>query len=548
MDRIHLSQWLVILCLGMGSLGNPSLAQAQAVDQVPRFEKSECPMSVTDGIECGYLLVPEDRQSQETGTIRVAVAIAHSFADQPKRDPVVYLHGGPSSSLLWRSAWWAWSPFRADRDVILIDQRGSGFSKPSLDCPEMDEIPVETLTQGIDVEMAAANHATYALQCRDRLRAAGIRLEAYTNADIAADVEDLRRLLGYKQWNLFAWSAGTRVALTILRDHPQGIRSVILDSIYMPPSVDFYAELMPNAVGTFQMLFDACTADANCASTYPDLRGLFLHTVDKLNDNPLTFDVEHPFTGERYRARMNGAAFVGLIYRLLYNAADLRILPKLIHDVYDGSTGLLPQLLVDPLIEPDRYFVGLNQSIHCSDEAPFTSNQAIAHAKASLDPRFDGFYHWDVDVRAFMQFCAQWGTRSPDQRENQPVVSSVPALIFAGTFDPASPPAHGKIAAQTLSNSYFFEFPTLSHFVWVSGGTCPQQIAHDFLDNPTAAPNAECITQMRPLQFEVGAEPPLIRNVMQQPMVRILLIISVGAGIIVIALSGLICWQRYRRK
>jgi pimeloyl-ACP methyl ester carboxylesterase len=464
----------------------------------PQFEKADCPMSIplTAKVDCGYLIVPEDRTRPNSRAIRVAVAITHSRSENPLPDPVVYLHGGPGNHLLWRVFWWSLTPFLEQRDVIIVDQRGTGFSRPLADCPELNDVPIETLTQPHTVEEAAAYHAEHALQCRDRLVSEGMNLAAYTNADIAADLNDLRIALGYKQWNLFGWSAGTRAALTIMRDFPEGVRTAILDSVYMPPGADFHAQLVPNAAQTFKTVFESCAADPACNNAYPKLESVFLEVVDQLNAQPLTFTVDHPFTGESIEAHMNGAAFVGLFYRLLYDDSELPILPRLIYEVHKRNTYFLPPLMEFPLAEPARYRVAMNQSIHCAEQAPFTTREKIAAAGAKVDPRFNGHYHWDVDVLAFQDFCQRWGVRPDTSIENQPVVSSIPTLILAGQFDPASPPIHGQLVAKTLSQSYFFEFPHRGHFMLQSNvNRCAWGIALAFINNPAIKPDGSCIAQ-----------------------------------------------------
>lgn len=493
--------WLAIL--GVGQRG--AMAQSAAL---PRFEAADCPVPVTNSnnVECGYLVVPEDRSRPEGRAIRLPVGIARSRAAQPRPDPVVYLHGGPGMSVVRRVWWWPNSPFRAERDVIVIDQRGAGLSQPALDCPEMRDIPVETLTRNMTFEQAVIYHTERANQCRERLTRQGIDLAMYTNTQSAADLDDLRKVLGYEQWNLFSWSAGTRLALTILRDHPDGVRSAILDSVYMPPSADYYANLMPYAAQTLQRVFEACAADAMCNRTYPDLKGLLFDTVDRLNAEPLTFTVNHPYTGKPFEARMNGPAFVGLLYRALYEEWNIALTPKLIADVRRGNTQALPELLRDPLAEPSLYRLGMNHSIHCSEAAPFTSLEKIDAAWATVDAHFLGFYHFDVNPQAFMRVCKTWPIEPPDPRVNEPVTSDIPALIFMGTFDPASPPVYGKLAAQTLSSSYYVEFPTMGHFAWEYGGTCPKQIALDFLNNPAEQPDTSCINEMPRIRFVTDAD------------------------------------------
>ncbi len=461
------------------------------------YHRWDCPAPLP-GAECGYLTVLRDRAYPLGQRIRVSVAIFRSSNPNPAPDPVVYLNGGPgvaSVKFVGRYLRFLLPTFLQDRDLILVEQRGTGFSAPWLDCPELNDVPFRTLTQNETLAEAATYHSQQALACRDRLTREGVDVAAYTSADAAADLAELRVALGYKEWNLYGLSYGTRLALTTMRDHPEGIRSVILDSVYMPPQVDFYADLMPNAANTFRTLFRLCAQDADCNAVYPHLEATFLETVDQLNAAPATFPITDPITKTEVTGKMNGPGFVGLLYRLLYTASDIPRLPDLIYRVHDGDTTLLPDFLEDPLNEPFRYSVAMNHTIHCSDEAPFTSREKVDAAAAAVDSRYQGHYHWDVDVYAFLGFCSRWGTRPPNPIERQPVVSDIPTLILAGELDPASPPVHGRLVARSLPNSFFFEFPGIGHLS-VYSSHCAEAIATTFLNDPGTKPDASCTAEM----------------------------------------------------
>ncbi|HRE46890.1 MAG TPA: alpha/beta fold hydrolase [Aggregatilineales bacterium] len=485
----------VVLILIMGFMAiTPKPAEGGVI---PRLEAAPCPVAIPDpkGITCGYLIVHEDRANPSSRLIRVAFVVAKATSDSPSADPVFYLHGGPGQGILSYASWWGNSSFRSERDVIIVDQRGAGKSSPSLACPEMDDLPLLTLTEPITPAAAAAIHAQTAEACAVRLNAEGIALHAYTNRTVAADLDDLRRLLGYSQVNLFAYSAGTRLALTLMRDYPATIRAVILDSIYAPPGVDYYSELTTNAAATFETLFAYCAADAACHSAYPDLKATFQRAIQRLAEQPATFMMIEPDQDDSYTATMTREAFVGLIYRLLYDPATIGILPRLIETVSRGDETMLPALLKAPLHEPKYYSMGLNQALHCGEIVPYT-----AYAPPKEGDPFAGFYHWDVNPEAFKRLCPAFGM-IPNPEDNRPVVSDIPTLILSGALDPAAPPVHAEFVAKHLTNAHLITFPTQAHFVWDRGGACPKGIATAFLAAPTQAPSTECLTTMPPIPF-----------------------------------------------
>ncbi len=501
----------IVCILLFGSAPRPSAAQITTtpLPYAPRIEDTPCAVEFPPdaNVRCGFLIVPENRAKPGGRLIKIAFAVGKARGPNAQPDPVIYLHGGPGMSVIGRVRWWPFSPFRQARDVIVLDQRGAGLSEPSLDCPELSDLPVETLLRERTFEQAASYHADRALQCALRLTTNGADLTHYTNTDIAADVDDLRKALGYAQVNLFAWSAGTRAALYLLRDFPTSVRAAILDSVFMPPGVDYYADLAKNAAATFETFFAACDAQAQCREMAGgSLKGAFIRATDRLRQTPVQLAVKNPLTGSVTSGRLNSEGFVGLLYRLMYEAYRFPILPKLIVDVANGNTGELSGLLEAPIAEPIYYRMGLNQSIHCTESEPFTTLDHITATWAAVDPHFKGFYHFDLDPFAFMQFCAKWPTHPADPRDNQPVKSDVPALILSGTYDPASPPVHGRFAAQTLTRSTFIEFPTMGHFVWEYGGDCPKAIALSFLDAPDIAPDAGCMAAMPALTFGTVAQ------------------------------------------
>jgi pimeloyl-ACP methyl ester carboxylesterase len=541
---------LCIFLIGLATIApsntvQATIAQVTATPRPFRLEDTACPADFASdaAVVCKTLVVPEDRTKPDGRQIRIAVGVARAKARTPQADPVFYLHGGPSMGSLYRVRWWPYSPFRDERDVIVMDQRGAGFSTPALDCPEMDTLPAETLINNRSLDDGAQLHIAAALACSERLTKEGIDLTQYTNKQIAEDVDDLRQALGYDQINLFAWSAGTRTALYTMRAHPETIRAAILDSVYMPPGVDYYTNLAPNAAKSFEALFAACAADVTCTSKYGDLRALFNKTVDQLQANPARFKLLAPINGQT-DAEMNGQAFVGLLYRLLYEAYRIGAIPGLIAEVSTGNYEALPALLQAPLTEAKLYRAAMNHSVYCLETAPYVDKNKLLTSTQSIDLHYRGFYHWDFDPLALVELCPKWPQPAvKDDMQTTPIKGDIPTLIFAGTFDPASPPADGKYVAGQLSRSYFYEFPTMGHFVWEYGRDCPKEISLGFLNSPERAPDTACIKDMQPIVFtgngiaSSGAETGITRRT-----------VAIAAGVVgAVGVTGAAIWFVARR-
>jgi pimeloyl-ACP methyl ester carboxylesterase len=463
---------------------------APAQEAVPRFEPSDCPFQVPAGaaVECGYLVVPEDRGQPDGRTIRLAVAILKSRSDNPAPDPVVYLAGGPGASALRGVGGWLDTPFLESRDFILLDQRGAGYSEPALNCPEIDEAVWHTFGLALSAEDEIALEVEAAIKCRDRLVNEGVNLAAYNSAASAADLNDLRRVLGYREWNLYGISYGTRLALTAMRDYPGGVRSVILDSTY-PPRVGTYIEMVPNAAHAFDVLFAGCAADPACNAAYPELKTMFYGLLNRMNANPIPITVPRPGTGEPVDLLITGDDMAGGVFSSLYSARMIPFIPLFVHQLAEGNYELLPPLAEEKLPDGGGEGVGMSYSVLCYEEAPFDDSEAI---KAAIEnyPQLRGF----LPFRSERSICEIWGAGKATPVETEPVSSDIPTLILAGEYDPITPPYWGETAAETLSQSFFYEFPGLGHAV--TNSDCPRSIAAAFLDDPNTAPDASCSARM----------------------------------------------------
>jgi len=466
-----------------------------------RFDKTNCKVdtsAMTEKVDCGILFVPEDRSQPNSPLIQLAVAIIRSPSAHPAPDPVVYLQGGPGVNALDDLAAYhdTFGGILANRDLIVFDQRGVGFSSPSLECPEEEDQLLKDLAKmGLSGE-EWQQHSLQADQvCHDRLVKAGRNLSAYTSAASAADVNDLRVALGYAKWNLYGGSYGSRLALTIMRDYPQGLRSVVLDSVW-PPQVDLDAETAGNTERALNLLFERCAADVECNAAYPDLKTVFYDAVAKFDARPAATSLIRPRTGKFVLAYMDGDAMIGLVSSMLRSTDTLPYIPKMIYILRGGgSDRLLVQYWSNHVFGGDYGSAGMQLSVECAEEAIFTSPQAIATANATVSSRLQ-----DAFGQGFSATCPVWKVKPAAALENQPVVSNIPTLILTGDDDPATPPAWGKLAAQTLSNSYYFEFTWAAHGVIYGSGpaaSCSQGMMNAFVSDPTSAPDSACMKDLK---------------------------------------------------
>jgi pimeloyl-ACP methyl ester carboxylesterase len=247
--------------------------------QVPEYETVDCRFTIPQGteVECGCMAVPEDRSQPDGNQVKIQFAIFKSTSSNPEPDPIVYLAGGPGEHALEAVSLTfdqRFAPLTANRDLIVFDQRGTGYSEPALNCPELIELSYEVLDQDLGNEevLELENEATRA--CYERLIEQNINLSLYNSVESAADLNDLRLALGYEEWNLFGVSYGTRLALTAMRDYPDGIRSVILNST-VPLQADLYSEVPASFDRALNVLFDSCADNPVADNAYPDLETVF---------------------------------------------------------------------------------------------------------------------------------------------------------------------------------------------------------------------------------------------------------------------------------
>jgi pimeloyl-ACP methyl ester carboxylesterase len=484
-------------------------AATVSAQEAASFEERECWFALPLGISvtCGYVTVPESRDpdlADDTNEIRVAVAVVHSGRNTPLPDPVIYLDGGPGAHSLAFGNFYIqdMARFVRDRDLILFDQRGVGYSEPRLHCPELLAISYEYLDEDLSYEESQTIWDNSYLTCRDQLIADGANLNRYNSAENAADVRDIVTALGYDQVNLFGASYGTRLALTVMRDHPDRVRSAVLDSVY-PPNADSQSDFLPNLSRAFDRLFETCAQNTVCSENFPDLESVFYRTVDRLNETPELITVTDRYAGGERQVLMDGDVLIASLFSLLYQTRSFPYLPRYIYEADQGVyDGFVDEVLFD--LYYGQFFDGpVYYAVECYEEVPFSTVEDIRASLDGLPPQLVSFFTADdeatLDDNA--EFCASWASgQQADPIENEAVTSDVPTLLLAGEFDPITPLSWALLAAETLPNSHVYEFPGVGHGVYFSA-TCGERMIVRFIDDPDAEPNASCIETMPPIIF-----------------------------------------------
>ncbi|HEX6481075.1 MAG TPA: alpha/beta hydrolase [Ktedonobacteraceae bacterium] len=464
------------------------------------FRYAACPFKPGAGIiegkevSCGYLIVLEDRSHPGGSTIHLAIAIFKALHSNPASDPVVFLQGGPGGGILNDLGAKITSEnldsMTMGHDLILLDQRGTGYSRPLLNCPEFTNYQLIAEYNNASPDQADLD-AKAAEACHARLTHSGVNLQAYTTIADATDVHDLIHALHYRQVNLYGVSYGTRLALTVMRLFPSDIRSVVLDSA-VPTQINLFNTEPYVIQHAFDVLFHGCAASRACNLTYPQLESLFYQTITDLNNNPVTF-----MDPQQGSVQLNGDMLLSFIYQAMYVTQLIPMLPAAIVQISEGNYSFLTRYtdyLMDIGISEGMYY-----SVECGEDMAFTTLQKLDTSVNVLRPEIRQAIL--TSLQSEFAICQVWGQPPVPAMQKQPVTSSVPTLILSGEYDPITPPSNGQLLEKTLSKSFFFLFPATGHGVFDTA-SCPDSIISTFLQSPIEKPTAACILKMHEPNFQ----------------------------------------------
>lgn len=451
------------------------------------FQPAACmvalPAGFTEGVNasCGYLVVPLKHAEPDGPTINLAVVRLKSTSSRPAAEPLVMLNGGPGGAMeTWLllqfvpGGYYGYASLLDRQDVIVFDQRGAGVSQPALNCP-MDS--ASTANSSDTGQMPAT-------ECMRQWKASGLDLSAFRTTESAADVEALRSALGYRQVDLYGVSYGTRLALTVMRDFPASIRSVVLSSP-SPLEADPFSGQIIGFDRALTALFSDCAADEACFSAFPDLDARLKTAYDRLNDSPVSVEVSN----RSQPLMVDGSTFLGILYNVVFATPLATSAPAFITAVAHGNTQLLQQFAMQTQYESSGISWGNFYSVICQDEAPFADYSTVNEISrsAGVRPELLSKAFFDSAWPGLLGICGDIGLPPSSNIEDQPVISDIPTLVFTGEYDPITPPSNGELLQRDLSRMTLIELPGLSHAPLEGGGACTLGIAEAFLSDPSAS-------------------------------------------------------------
>lgn len=493
--------FVVLLVAAVVAPAQTAVAQAAAGS----FRSTACPweglqlgpftiIPEDEGFECGYVTVPARHADPDGPTIEVPVAVLRGPSDGPPT-PLFLAQGGPGGSAFEVFSLVAPGTATATgRDIVIFNQRGTSFAAPDLSCTESFDAARDVLAA--DDETDQRLYRDLATRCRQRLLGDGIDLSAFNSLENAADIPVIASALGYEQIDFYGVSYGTLLGLHLMRDHPELLRSVILDAV-VPTQLNFVPEVAASENRLWDEVFAQCASDPVCASDYPDLEDRLFALVDRLDRDPLTVALEEPDTGDRVDAQFSGTTLLDLLFQILYTGGGYAFVPRIIADIEAGDLTAIE--LYVPLIAFDRSFSeGMYYSVLCAEDADFTS------ADVDLDGVRPAIADGAVrNAEWLLDTCAMWDVDELDGVVDQPVVSDVRTLLLSGRFDPITPPSNAELAAATLSSSTHVVHPYGAHGV-AFDDPCIDGIMRAFLDDPAMPPDTTCVASIEPAETVPG--------------------------------------------
>ncbi|MEM9540080.1 MAG: alpha/beta hydrolase [Cyanobacteria bacterium P01_E01_bin.42] len=467
--KYYLSVIALVACLGRFPARANEIVDTQIIETQP-CDRFDLPSGV-ENARCGYVTVPEFHDRATEKTFKLAFVLLKSTGDRTNSTPLIMERGGPGASSLQRIRHFIPGgmllPLQRQRDILFIEQRGAYYSQPYLPC-DRNVLPID---------------------CKERWEREGINLDAFNMVQHADDIALVTQSLGYDRFNYYGTSYASQLALYILRQHPQRLRSVILDATIATDSdIGFYQfHSFSRALGN---IFRACDRDRLCRENYPNLEQQFTQLLAQLEQNPqnLTIAIAGGMEEEYYYLNLD--TFTIFIRDFLYDAHQYAPqLPRLIHDLSRNDFTLFKNIYRQRLREATRLADGMRFATICAAPNP-------PHPDLGLPPLLPSLEQISTISTTLSNFCKFFYPVTPlPDRVYEPVRSHIPTLIVHGAYDPITPLPYGKYVARFLGNAYVFEYPGLGHGV-LEQGNCPVIMALAFLDRPQRPPDGSCIAKM----------------------------------------------------
>tara|TARA_B100000700_G_scaffold331533_1_gene465283 strand:+ start:1106 stop:2608 length:1503 start_codon:yes stop_codon:yes gene_type:complete len=442
----------------------------------------------SERLNCGFVTVPENYEQPEAKQIEIHYAVIPSIQENSQPDPLLILAGGPGQAATELTPMIAriFADVRKQRDIVLIDQRGTGKSNPlSCDVNRPDELVRSDDEQALD-EVAAECLAQYP----------DVDVTQYNTPNAIRDFERVRETLNIAQWNLYGGSYGSRVGLKYLQQAPEAVRTATLDAV-APPQV-VIGPFGFNGSLAFDNMLQDCQQQKPCVQRFPNLKQQYNQVMELLAQESVLLDTEDPLSAEPIKIRLTPGRFSSVVRLALYNPATRQLLPYAISEAktsnYKPILGLMGGTTT---AVQNSIYLGLMLSVVCREDLPRATESLL---QQDANNEFIG----GKTAQAFVDLCKGWQTTPAPADFAEPVTSEKPILLLSGTQDPVTPPRWADIAARTLPNSLHVIAPYAGHTI--AGHTCANKIVAQFVRSGSVKElDTQCVKQRKLAPFVLNA-------------------------------------------
>jgi pimeloyl-ACP methyl ester carboxylesterase len=440
---------------------------------------------------CGVFVQPENPAEPDGKKLSLRVAVVPALSLEPATDPLVPIAGGPGQSTIdfYAGTANAFEMIRRDRDIVLLDQRGTGGSA-LMDCDIDEDIVRGNMTLE---QTRIATEACIDLLPHDP--------RYFTTSVAVLDLEALRVALGYTQFNLYGISYGTRVAQHFARQFPDSTRSVILDGV-VPPQMALGPGIANEAQNALDGIFARCAETPACDERFPNIQTRFSALKSELADDEVTLSIPHPSTGEPEAVTFGSDDLAGAIRMLSYHPSTVALIPLLIDEAANGRfTPLASQHLMILESLTDAISIGMHNSVVCTEDAPFFAGESISEEDLAAT------YIGPLLVDALKTICSVWPRGILDEGFKEPLVTQAPVLLLSGDADPITPPAYADIAALELPNALHLIGKQQGHGQAPRG--CMKDVMADFVSAASVVDlDSQCLDRQFAMPFFLGYSGP----------------------------------------
>ncbi len=448
--RSVLASTSLLVFAALASCTTPSGERKPAQRQLPPAQLTSCPIKGVPGdVLCGTLQVPENRDQPGGRTIALNVVVVRALSSTRASEALFTFAGGPGQGEAADAEDNAedFATIRLNRDLVMVDQRGTGKSNP-LNCSfgRLDDLVQAFLAGNLPREKVA--------ECRRQLEQKA-DLRYYTTPIAADDIDEVRRWLGYEKINLYGGSYGSRAALVYLDRYPEHVRTATLRAVF-PLSLKNPLYSPRDAQQSLERLFADCAREGACGSAYPRLKEEFDVVLARLAQKPVEATVTDPRTKALVSVRITRDAFAGGVRRLLYSPSTQRMVPLLISRAFAGDFKPFEPMLAQTAGIERVLSMGMFLSVSCVEDVARIRDGEIARETK-------GTFVGDVMVRSLKSACELWPLGVLPPYYHAPVRSKVPVLLLSGALDPMTPSYHGDQVARYLSNSRHIVMEGVAH-------------------------------------------------------------------------------------